>query len=51
MTLRFLRQIDAYTAMDADTLPNQDVVSYSVGGDDGGNFLISDIGVLHFQGR
>ena len=43
--------IDPFVATDADTVPDDDVVSYSVGGDDGGNFLISATGRAHFQGR
>ena len=42
-------KILAFEATDADTEPGDDVVSYSVGGDDGGNFDISAGGVLTFK--
>ena len=41
--------IQAFVATDADREPDPDVVSYSVGGADGGNFEISDSGVLAFK--
>ena len=42
-------EIEDFEATDADTEPADDVVSYSVGGDDGGNFLISATGELTFK--
>ena len=44
-----LTEIRAFEATDADTAPIQDVVTYSVGGADGGNFDISTTGVLTFK--
>ena len=44
-----LTNIQAFTATDADQEPAADEVSYDVGGADGGNFDITDSGVLTFK--